>query len=172
VRGIKPSRFARPLKGLREKFFSCPQKKPVDLLHPLAAIAANNKQEEIVMGLDSYAYIIEKSLVSSDVDFQVDQNSLKQLYYWRKHHDLHDWMERLYIAKGGRNPQFNLSALSLNSADLDALERAVSAGDLPETLDFCFGHSHRSQLDDDRDFIRKARKALKEGLALFYVAWW
>jgi hypothetical protein len=158
--------------GAARKILLLPPKKPVDLLHPLAAIAANNKQEEIVMGLDSYAYIIENSFVISDVDFHVDQNYLNQLYYWRKHHDLHGWMERLYIAKGGQNPQFNLSGLSLNSADLDALEKAVNAGDPPETLGFCFSHSHKSQLDDDREFIRKARGALKDGLAVIYVAFW
>src|ERR1700691_4585553 len=47
--------------GATRKILLLPPKKPVDLLHPLAAIAVNNKQEEIVMGLDSYAYIIEKS---------------------------------------------------------------------------------------------------------------
>jgi hypothetical protein len=165
-------RALRDPKRSARKILLLPPKKPVDLLHPLAAIAANNKQEEIVMGLDSYAYIIENSFVISDVDFHVDQNYLNQLYYWRKHHDLHGWMERLYIAKGGQNPQFNLSGLSLNSADLDALEKAVNAGDLPETLGFCFSHSHKSQLDDDREFIRKARGALKDGLAVIYVAFW
>jgi hypothetical protein len=124
------------------------------------------------MGLDMYAYIIKKSFVTSDVDFQVDPDSLQQLHYWRKHHDLHDWMQRLYMAKGGQNPEFNLSALSLNSADLDALEKAINAGDPPETSGFCFGHSHRSELDDDREFIREARGALKDGLAVIYVAFW
>jgi predicted nuclease of predicted toxin-antitoxin system len=155
--------------GAARKILLLPPKKPVDLLHPLAAIAVNNKQEEIVMGLDSYAYIIEKSLVTSDVDFQVDQDALQQLHYWRKHHDLHGWMERLYIAKGGQNPQFNLSGLSLNSADLDALEKAVNVGDPPEAKGFRFGHSRRSELDE---FIRQAREALKDGLAVIYVAWW
>jgi hypothetical protein len=172
VRGVKPSRCARPQTGLREKFFSVPPKKPVDLLHPLAAIAANNKQEEIAMGLDMYAYIIEKSLVTSDVDFAVEQDSLQKLHYWRKHPNLHGWMERLYVAKGGQNPDFDLSTLSLNSVDLDALEKAINAGDLPETSGFFFGHSDGSERDDDLEFIRKAREALKDGLAVIYVAWW
>ena len=124
------------------------------------------------MGLDSYAYIIEKSFVSSDVDFEVDEDALQKFHYWRKHHDLHDWMERLYVAKGGQNPQFNLSALSLNSADLDALEKAINAGDPPEAPGFCFGHSSRSELDHDLEFIRQAREALEDGMAVIYVAWW
>jgi hypothetical protein len=158
--------------GATRKILLLPPKKPVDLLHPLAAIAANNKQEEIAMGLDMYAYIIEKSFVTSDVDFEVDQDSLQKLHYWRKHPNLHGWMERLYVAKGGQNPDFDLSTLSLNSVDLDALEKAINAGDLPETSGFFFGHSDGSERDDDLEFIRKAREALKDGLAVIYVAWW
>ena len=124
------------------------------------------------MGLDSYACIIEKSFVSSDVDFEVDEDSLQKFHYWRKHHDLHDWMERLYKAKGGQNPQFNLSGLSLNGADLDALEKAINTGDLPETSGFCFSHSSRSELDHDLEFIRQAREALKDGMAVIYFAFW
>ena len=86
------------------------------------------------MGLDMYAYIIEKSFVTSDVDFKVEEDLLQKLHYWRKHPHLHDWMERLYVAKGGQNPDFNLSPVALNSADLDALETAIKAGDLPETV--------------------------------------
>jgi hypothetical protein len=149
-----------------------PPKKPVDLLHPLAAIAANNKQEEAVMGLDMYAYIIEKSFVTSDVDFEVEEDLLQKLHYWRKHPNLHGWMERLYVAKGGQNPEFNLSPVALNNADLDALETAIKAGDLPETSGFLFGQSDGSERDGDLEFIRKARKALKDGLAVIYIAWW
>jgi hypothetical protein len=106
-------------------------KKPVDLLNSLAAIAANNKQEEVVMGLDMVAYTARKASVSSEVDFTVEAveaDSLRQLYYWRKHHRLHDWMQRLYVAKGGQNPDFNVASLALNSADLDALEMRLRGG--------------------------------------------
>ena len=128
------------LTGLREKFFSVPPKKPVDLLHPLAAIAVNNKKWEIVMGLDMVAYTARKASVSSEVDFTVEANCLQQLYYWRKHHRLHDWMQRLYVAKGGRNPDFNVAPLALNSADLDALETAIKAGDLWARVEPFSGH--------------------------------
>ncbi len=124
------------------------------------------------MGLDMYAYIIEKSFVTSDVDFEVEEDLLQKLHYWRKHPNLHGWMERLYVAKGGQNPEFNLSPVALNNADLDALETAIKAADLPETSGFFFGQSDGSERDDDLEFIRKARKALKNDLAVIYVAWW
>jgi hypothetical protein len=149
-----------------------PPKKPVDLLHSLAAIAANNKQEEAVMGLDMYAYTTQKALITSDVDFVLDQDLFEPLHYWRKHHNLHDWMQRLYQAKGGQDPDFNLSPVALNRADLGTLELAIKAGDLPDTGRFFFGASDGSERDNDLAFIRKGREALQRGLAVFYVAWW
>jgi hypothetical protein len=169
VRGVKPSRCARPLKGLREKFFSCLQKSPSIFCTHSLQIAANNKQEEIVMGLDMVAYTVRKASVSSEVDFTVEADSLQQLYYWRKHHRLHDWMQRLYVAKGGRNPDFNVAPLALNSADLNALETAIKAGDLWARLEPFSGHL-TSKEQDDLEFIHQARVALKDGLAVFYVA--
>jgi hypothetical protein len=147
-----------------------PPKKPVDLLHPLAAIAANNKQEEAVMGLDMYAFIVEKSFVTPDVDFTLEDNLVQRLHYWRKHHHLHDWMERLYVAKGGQNPDFNLSAMALNSADLDALETAIKNTGMPASSGLPLRNDR--ERDDDLDFIRKARRALTNGFAVFYLAWW
>jgi hypothetical protein len=155
--------------GATRKILLLPPKKPVDLLHSLAAIAANNKQEEVVMGLDMVAYTARKASVSSEVDFTVEADSLQQLYYWRKHHRLHDWMQRLYVAKGGRNPDFNVAPLALNSADLDALETAIKAGDLWARLEPFSGHL-TSEEQDDLEFIHQARVALKDGLAVFYVA--
>jgi hypothetical protein len=76
-------------------------------------------------------------------------------------------MQRLYVAKGGRNPDFNVAPLALNSADLDALETAIKAGDLWVRLEP--GHL-TSKEQNDLEFIYQARMALKDGLAVLYVA--
>jgi hypothetical protein len=158
--------------GLREKFFSCPQKSPsIFCTHSPQSRSTTSKRRQI-MGLDMYAFTTQKSLVTSAVDFKVEEDALRQLHYWRKHPDLHGWMENLYQAKGGQDSDFNLSAVALDSADLDALETALKATDLPKTGGFFFGASDGSERDDDLEFIRKAREALNSGLAVFYVAWW
>jgi hypothetical protein len=172
VRGVKPSRCARPLTGLRKKFFSCPQKSPsIFCTHSLQLRPTTSKKGQ-VMGLDMYVFAAPKALITSAVDFEVEEEKLQQLYYWRKHPDLHGWMERLYQAKGGRDPDFDLAPVALNSADLDDLEKAIEAAALPETSGFFFGQSGPERKDDDLEFIRKAREALNDGLAIFYVAWW
>ena len=124
------------------------------------------------MGLDMYVFAAPKALITSTVDFKVTVDKRRQLYYWRKHPNLHGWMERLYQAKGGCDPDFNLSAVALDSADIEALHQAIQAADLPETSGFFFGESDPERKDGDLEFIRKARAALKDGLAIFYVAWW
>jgi hypothetical protein len=122
------------------------------------------------MGLDMFAFETTEQL-RRPVDFD-DPGSLKELHYWRKHPNLHGWMQRLYLAKGGQDEDFNLSALALDSADLDRLEAVILANKLPKTTGFFFGASDSSEREDDLVFIRKARKALASGKTVFYVASW
>jgi hypothetical protein len=48
----------------------------------------------------------------------------------------------------------------------------VRAANLPPTEGFFFGESDGSETEDDLAFIAKARKALADGLTVFYYAWW
>ena len=121
------------------------------------------------MGLDMFACTTRAEIPA--VDFEEPQDST-ELFYWRKHPNLQGWMEALYLRKGGRNPEFNLSALVLDSADLDQLESDVTSDRLPDTSGFFFGHSDGSERDDDLAFIDKARAALASGKTVFYVASW
>ena len=56
------------------------------------------------MGLDMYASTLVQA-PKSDVDF--DGNDAIELHYWRKHPNLHGWMESLYYEKGGTAGSFN-----------------------------------------------------------------
>lgn len=120
------------------------------------------------MGLDMYACITREP-ISSPVDFQVDDYS--ELHYWRKHPNLHGWMQQLYYAKGGEK-EFNCTPVLLEEADLDRLERAIKAGELPETSGFFFGQSDGSERDDDLTFVASAREAIAKGYSVYYDSWW
>ncbi|MBS0642293.1 MAG: phosphoglycerate kinase [Proteobacteria bacterium] len=122
------------------------------------------------MGLDMYAYTTALTLTQT-VDF-ADPASCDELHYWRKHPDLHGWMQRLYDRKGGKDPDFNGSFLMLDLDDLAALEADVSANRLPKTSGFFFGASDGSEREDDLAFIAKARKAISRGKTVFYYASW
>ena len=56
------------------------------------------------MGLDMFAYSIKKEDVVELKDINpvfVEGLDKNQLFYWRKHHDLHGWMSDLFYKKGG-----------------------------------------------------------------------
>ena len=106
----------------------------------------------------------------SQVDF-TDEGAA-QLHYWRKHPNLHGWMEQLYRDKVGAEEIFNCVNVQLSAGDLDDLELAIKANALPETTGFFIGASDGSETDDDLAFIAKARQALASNKAVFYSSWW
>lgn len=121
------------------------------------------------MGLDMFAFTM-KAQPPSDVDFIVKAN--RELHYWRKHPDLHGWMRRLYREKGGADADFNCAPLRLTSDDLNRLAEAIRTRRLPQTSGFFFGESDGTELEDDLQFVAKAREALAIGLTVCYSAWW
>jgi hypothetical protein len=124
------------------------------------------------MGLDQYVFAI-KQAPSKPVDFEEEEaQEIQELHYWRKHPDLHGWMESLYRKKEGREPEFNCVPVVLSIADIDLSEIAVKENRLPTTSGFFFGYSDGSEIEDDLLFIRKARQALATGLTIYYTSWW
>lgn len=121
------------------------------------------------MGLDMYA-MTTKRRHKSAFDFVVGKAD-QQIFYWRKHPNLHGWMEELYRAKGGTDV-FNCTTVALTSEDLDELEAAIRNGNLPDTSGFFFGESDGSEVEDDLSFIATAREALDKRLTVYYRAWW
>lgn len=126
------------------------------------------------MGLDMYAFTTGRSAATTPVDFKPNASGqdITELHYWRKHPNLHGWMEDLYRRKGGRSPDFNCNTVELTLADLNELEAAIRAGALPPTAGFFFGESDGTEREDDLAFITKARAALAEGLVVYYDSWW
>ena len=85
------------------------------------------------MGLDMYAYAATKE------DSEWNDGNHRELSYWRKHPNLHGWMEELYRAKGGNVEMFNGVELELTWEDLEVLERDILLSNLPNTVGFFFG---------------------------------
>lgn len=94
------------------------------------------------------------------------------LQRWRKHHDLHSWMERRWRAMPwhrGANGSFNFKTrVVLNARDLDALEHLVINSQLPKTP----GYSIDTPMEDDLAFIAAARAELAAGKFVYYTSWW
>ena len=121
------------------------------------------------MGLDMYA-MTTRQAPALPVDFTTDDAS--EFAYWRKHPNLHGWMERLYREKGGSAELFNCVNVQLSAEDLDRLEHVIKDECLPHTKGFFFGESDGTERPDDLAFVASAREALAEGLTVFYTSWW
>ena len=56
---------------------------------------------------------------------------------------------------------------------LEALEESLDEEALPETVGFFFGtDSSIHYAEQDREFIREARAAMKKGYTVVYSSWW
>ena len=103
--------------------------------------------------------------------FEYYEDSM-ELAYWRKHPNLQGWMQDLWYTKGGEG-EFNCVDLELEAEDLDLLEESLDEEALPETTGFFFGtDSSIHYAEQDREFIREARAAIKQGYTVIYNSWW
>jgi hypothetical protein len=134
------------------------------------------------MGLDMYAYVGIKGQRDdyydkgdwddTAKDFVSPVAKPREIAYWRKHPNLHGWMQRLWESQGNSG-DFNGDELELTWADLDALEQAVIHGQLPATGGFFFGNdADEHYRESDLEFIRNARAELFLGLRVFYNSSW
>lgn len=104
-----------------------------------------------------------------------DENNeelVNEIMYWRKHPNLHGWMQDLYYEKGGEAESFNCVPVELTSEDLDRLEKDILENRLPHTDGFFFGESRSGINEKDLEFIKLSREAIAEGERVFYDSWW
>lgn len=126
-----------------------------------------------IMGLDMYSYSVEKGIITEDVDFVLPEGTNEEgVHYWRKHPNLHGWMENLYYEKGGKSDTFNCVSVRLTLEDLDQLEDDIMNENLPSTFGFFFGESDGSEKEDDLDFVSEARRRIENGKDVYYSSWW
>lgn len=125
------------------------------------------------MGLDMTVYET-MSEIPTLTDFDTDTLFTRELHYWRKHPNLHGWMEALYKRKGGVQDLLNCTPVQLTLTDIDELEQAIKSKTLPFTEGFFFGVSTDDEeaLADDLLFIEKAKEALSNAYNLYYECSW
>ena len=139
------------------------------------------------MGLDQYAtarkgeptkvqnkftVTLEDGSEKEEVEDYYEYEESRELAYWRKHPNLQGWMQELYHEKGGEG-EFNCVDVELTLEDLDALEQSLDEEALPDTVGFFFGaNSDDHYAEQDREFIREARAAIKQGYTVVYNSWW
>jgi hypothetical protein len=141
------------------------------------------------MGLDMHAYVAQRAGQQNEyyegAEFDETTREMvntkvtkpREIAYWRKHPNLHGWMEKLAERKNLKYDllydSFNGIELELTHEDLDDLERAVTHKQLPATTGFFFGGEADEQYyESDLSFIKNARAELFFGLKVFYNSSW
>jgi len=120
-----------------------------------------------------HAYKTKAKLTKSvDFSFKDDDDDSMEIHYWRKHPNLHGWMEQLYYNKGGQSDSFNCVNVELNTDDLLDLKSAIESNELPHTSGFFFGETSGTERDDDLEFVETALKSINEGYSVYYSSWW
>jgi len=115
------------------------------------------------MGLDQYAYSRE-AIGTAD-------------YQWRKHPNLHGWMQRLwesrYKTENTEWDSFNGVEVLLSEDDIKELIVAIMSNDLPATEGFFFGNDadeyYRKQ---DLEFCEWALQEIADGREVYYDSSW
>ena len=123
------------------------------------------------MGLDMYAYKT-KATINEATDFGTQNLDYTEIAYWRKHPNLHGWMENLYYDMGGKADSFNCVNVKLDIDDLENLKEAIENDELPQTAGFFFGQTDGSEKENDLEFVNNAIEATKEGYTIYYSSWW
>ena len=139
------------------------------------------------MGLDMYAYSANKAGAQNeywdngdmvDGEFKSTCTKPKELMYWRKHPNLHGWMENIWERKGRPGAEsaadtFNGIELELTWEDLMELEYDIAHKALPSTSGFFFGDdSDAYYKKQDQEFIKQAKADLFLGLKVYYNSSW
>jgi hypothetical protein len=139
------------------------------------------------MGLDMYAYVAAKAGEYDEYGNQDGKwdaeaqewvtkgpvSKPREIAYWRKHPNLHGWMEKLAEQKNLKYESFNGIEMELTWQDLDALEHAVKNNQLPGTSGFFFGNpADEHYRESDLEFVRNARAEVFLGLKVFYNSSW
>lgn len=106
-----------------------------------------------------YAFATTATLKQA-VDFQLPAD-FEELHYWRKHPDLHSWMERLHRIKQGAHEEFNLTPVVLRPDDVtapegDVLRKALPLPPIRSSRSLALDRPHRLR----RDIRRSSQIAL------------
>lgn len=138
------------------------------------------------MGLDMYIYVANKNKVELDSNLAV-LNKVKptdELFYWRKHANLHGWFQKLWEKRLGEkvDVDFNCKFVLVTKEDLQQLRTDVNSGALPYTTGYFFGSSatpsdkseYTLQKNQDLHFIKVATHYLSSNpkKVLLYYSWW
>jgi len=119
------------------------------------------------MGLDQYVYCYLGRKPNSKVNFKSKNN--EELFCWRKHYKLDEWMYNLYKEKGGIK-EFNCQKVWLSKQDILDLKNEILNNNFFD--DEWELEDNEEQKVEDLDFCEKALEKIEKHYQLYYTNWW
>jgi len=120
------------------------------------------------MGLDQYIYVNGTNTASRPAtgDDAITNNPI-EIWYGRKEYDIHNWMHKNFIYKGGDvSAQFNCeSYVLLDEKDMDDLIEDIKTSDGFEDTD-------KGLLSEYLDMCYQVKKLVERGNIVYYTSWW
>ena len=134
------------------------------------------------MGLDQYAIRVKQENIINDFEFkkgellsETNTDTLGNDFgfcYWRNFRQLDFWALLLYCRKGGEG-DFNCTYLRLDTGDLAALYILAHEETFYEGGSFLDSNESREyEYKHLMEFIKKAKKAIQDGDAIYYSNCW
>lgn len=122
------------------------------------------------MGLDMYFYRVPKGKGP-------ETDSKKEIQYFRKHSDLHGWLEEEWrkASEANRNAEwnaFNCVYLEITPEILMRLKDYMTNPNKKHYEGFFWGESHDSDWEETRDLISRIEDIIKSGDKVYYYSWW
>lgn len=125
------------------------------------------------MGLDMYAYVTTKDNYDPVNNQMIFPEKGVEFYYWRKHHELHEWMAKHWCSQTGKpDLEFNCVNLPLNKEMLQTLQKDIKSCELYSFLNSRDLKVWVERADYDEAFTEQALKFLEEDLVVLYSSWW
>lgn len=140
----------------------------------LGAIDGFEKELATLLG-PNFSHTLSPDVGADFLDSKYVLPGSTLLHRWRKHPNLHGWMQRLWrVARTGKldKPFNHKQRVPLDTQALDALEHAVKHRQLPPTTGPFFDVSRASEQERDLEFIAAARAELAAGKFVYYTSWW
>lgn len=116
------------------------------------------------MGLDMFLY--------GKKDMANKNDEKREIGYWRKHPNLHRYIENLYRVKGGKE-EFNCIDYLLSKEEIEDIIAKSKNRELDKSEGgFFFGESCDEDNESTVKIMTIALKCMKQGYKIYYTSWW
>ncbi len=122
------------------------------------------------MGLDMYFFRVPKGM-GPETECKIE------IKYFRKHSDLHGWLEEEWRKQSEKNTNaewsaFNCVYLEITPGILVRLKDYMTLTDKKRYEGFFWGASDDEQWQETRELIARIEDIIKSGDKVYYYSWW